>query len=82
VKWVDSPRRDREEKLALASIYLNTSRCLGGHVVNSGYVCPWCKSNQPSAICFKEKVRKASEKPSDYLDEAERKRVAKFEVLP
>lgn len=73
-------RRDTKEILELAGIYLPMSRCLGGHLVHSSYVCPRCESNNPDTICFKEKVRRKSEDPADYTDKKTRKQIEGFEV--
>jgi hypothetical protein len=54
-----SDRRDRSEIMALAAMYLDTTRCVGGHMVHSGYVCTWCNSRQPtgrSGYCAKEAI--------------------------
>lgn len=74
-------RRDTRELLVLADLYLPTRRCLGNHIVHQNYVCPWCDSNNPSSVCFKEKVRTKEESPDDYLDEKVRRKVGKFEVV-
>jgi hypothetical protein len=58
--------RDESEIINLAHKYLPLGRCIGGHRIITGYCCPWCKSDNPSTICFKEEIRKSSEKPSDY----------------
>ena len=50
----------------LAEIYLTTTVCAGNHLVHSGYVCPWCDSDDPSGVCHKEKVRRKRVRPNDY----------------
>ena len=49
-------QRDRNEKLIVASLYLDTVRCVGGHIVHRGYVCPHCNSTEPSEECHMTKV--------------------------
>ena len=77
-----SDRQRKEELLELAQMYLPTTLCLGQHLVHSGYVCPWCDSNNPRTICFKEKLRSKEERPTDYTDPTTRAVVRTFEVTP
>lgn len=72
-------RRDRQEMLNSCSCQF--TRCCGGHLTVRGFVCQHCDSNEPSAICFKERVRTKEERPSDYTDPKVRRKVQRFEVL-
>ena len=49
-------RRDSRERRHLWELYGSESRCVGGHLTHSGYVCPWCDSDDPGSYCLKEKV--------------------------
>lgn len=49
-------RRDREESRLLWEIYGSESRCIGVHLIHSGYCCPWCNSDDPGSYCLKENV--------------------------
>ena len=51
-----SERRDRQELLELANVYVDYTRCAGDHLVHRGYVCIRCDSSNPSTYCAKEKV--------------------------
>lgn len=72
-------RRDKVEKLA--TCHCEFTRCVGGHITPAGFVCHHCDSNEPSAICFKEKVRVAGERPEDYTDPKVRRKVRTFDVI-
>jgi hypothetical protein len=48
--------RDRNEAAANAYDFLNLTRCVGGHVIASGFRCTHCESYEPSRICIKEKI--------------------------
>lgn len=77
-------RRDTNELLQLADIYLDYTRCIGGHLVHSRYCCTWCGSTDPSSaregICWKEKVRGPEHQPKDYKDPKTRKQVKGFRI--
>ena len=49
-------RRDNKERRELWEISGSEGRCIGGHLTHSGYVCPWCHSDDPGSYCEKEKV--------------------------
>jgi len=72
-------RRDRQEQLNNCNCCF--TRCCGGHLTPKGYVCQNCDSNEPSTICFKEKVRTAEERPRDYTDPKVARLVHSFPVL-
>lgn len=42
--------QDTRECAALAETYMVLTRCVGGRVVNDGYMCNWC-GNDPSEKC-------------------------------
>lgn len=72
-------RRDRMEMLHNCNCQF--VRCIGGHITNSGFVCQLCDSDNPSTICFKEKVRHKSEIISDYTDPKVQRKIRKFDVV-
>jgi hypothetical protein len=46
--------RDRQDALDRARVldaYGNTRRCIGGRIVQEGYTCPHCSSNDPTNTC-------------------------------
>lgn len=48
--------RDTKEAAACADRFMNLTRCIGGHVLASGLVCPHCDSYDPDRECYKEKI--------------------------
>ena len=49
--YMDDLTQDYKDMIALANTYLSLTRCKGGRVVNEGYSCPHCGSNDPEEHC-------------------------------
>jgi hypothetical protein len=49
--------RDMKEAAIVAHRYMNMARCVGGHVIASGLMCPHCESYDPPRECHKEKIK-------------------------
>ncbi len=48
--------RDTKEAAVCANHYMNLTRCIGGHVIAEGLMCPHCDSYDPDRECYKEKI--------------------------
>ena len=48
--------RDRKEAALVAEVYLNLTRCVGGHIIAAEFMCPHCGSFDPPRECGKEKI--------------------------
>ena len=49
--------RDRKEAAIVANRYMNMTRCIGGHVIAEGLMCPHCDSYDPPRECHKERIK-------------------------
>lgn len=49
--------RDTKEAATVAHRYMNMTRCVGGHVIAEGLMCPHCDSYDPPRECHKEKIK-------------------------
>lgn len=54
--------RDTKEAAVCADLYMNMTRCIGGHVIVEGLMCPHCGSYDPPSECRKEKIDLNKEK--------------------
>jgi hypothetical protein len=49
--------RDMKEAAVVAHRYMNMARCVGGHVIAQGLMCPHCESYDPPRECHKERIK-------------------------
>lgn len=73
--------RDDQERLELWAAYGDEQRCIGEHIVQGGYCCMHCGSDDPDSVCHKEEVRHYSHDPDDYVEESMQNIIARYKVI-